>query len=126
MNTNNILRITNIIRVATDYGYVIDPQQPFVDLMLEAEAHILEQCPTIHPEYCEVTQASGNQQLYSWSDGHGFYTECSGQIIDWHDHWHKPEGTRIYFDKFVDSTGKVVHLYDVVGKTHLNQDSNHG
>jgi hypothetical protein len=125
MNTNNILRITNIIRVATELGYDIDPQQPFIDLILEMEAYILENSPTVHPEYCEVTQASGNQQSYLWSDGHGFYTECSGQIIDWHKHLDKPEGTRIYFDKFVDSTGKVVHLYDVVGKTHLNQDSNH-
>jgi hypothetical protein len=125
MNTENILRITNIIRVATELSYEIDPYDNFETVFLEAEAYILENCPTAHPEYCEVTQGSGNQQTYSWNDGHGFYTECSGQIIDWHKHWDKPEGTRIYFDKFVDSTGKVVHLYDVVGKTHLNQDNDH-
>ncbi len=48
-----------------------------------------------------------------WSDGHGWFTEQSGQIIDWSMTRNLDSGDKIYFDTVVDSTGKVIRLYDI-------------
>lgn len=76
-----------------------------------------DKLPQIEDE-CEVSVHGNNQTV-----NYGGYT-CSGEIINFREHWSKPEGEKIYHSDFVledDGVMKNMRLYYIQPKTEYNQ-----
>lgn len=64
-----------------------------------------------------------NGHGHSQSVNYGDYV-CTGEIVDFSDHWHEPEGTKIFHSDFIledEGMIKYMNLYYTIGKTDYNQ-----
>jgi hypothetical protein len=112
---NNTLRTINILTKATDYGFQINTNESFEDVLIAAEQYLIE-CGTDLEEEVELT-TYGTSQSFNYSDNWGFEKTVTGEIIG-HNSYRKADSIRQgnnpvkhVVDYIVNTEGRVVELY---------------
>jgi hypothetical protein len=115
MTRNNTLRTINILTKATDYGFQINTNESFEDVLIAAEQYLIE-CGTDFSEEVELT-TQGTSQSFNYSDNWGFEKTVTGEIIG-RDSYRKAdyirknnESVKHVVDTIVNTEGRVVELY---------------
>lgn len=111
-------RTINIINRAIENGFEFSESDSIEEVRIEAEGFLIDNTEAIEEE-CEV-KYSGRSQRVDWSDGLGFDFWSQGEIVDFSSNWHKSPETKVFYETLVDSEGKVVKLYYLVGETDYN------
>lgn len=110
--------IQQAIELGFDFGDS-DPEMSIEEIEQEMMDFFNENSDLLESieDECEVTNHRCSQSVV-----YGDYW-CSGEIVNFSDHWHKPQDTKIYHSDFVmeeDGVMKKMNLYYLVGKTDYN------
>jgi len=115
MKNNSTLRAINILSKATDFGFEININLSFEDVIIAAEQYLIE-CGTDSEEEVELT-VSGGSQSFTYYDGFGYEKTTTGEIITANDYRraHTIENidkdVKHVVDTIVNTNGDVVELY---------------
>jgi hypothetical protein len=115
MTKNNTLRTINILTKATDFGFEININLSFEDVLIAAEQYLID-CGTDSEEEVKIT-LSGSTQSFSYYDGIGYEKTVTGEIIGYYTYRHADdmrkgnEPFKFVVDTIVNTEGRVVELY---------------
>lgn len=112
-------RTINIINRAIENGFEFSESDSIEDIKIEAEQFLIDNTEAIEEE-CEVKSLGNHGQRVDWYDGFGFHFWSQGEIVNFRDNWSKSPDTKVFHETLVDSKGKVVKLYYLVGETDYN------
>jgi hypothetical protein len=115
MKNNSTLRSINILTKATDFGFEININESFEDVLIAAEQYLID-CGTDCYAEVELT-VHGASQSFTYYDGIGYEKTVTGEIIG-HDSYRKADYNRKrnepiehVVDTIVNTEGHVVELY---------------
>lgn len=115
MTNNSTTRAINILRNATNFGFKINSNESFEDVLIAAEQYLIE-CGADSEEEVELT-TSGGSQSFTYYDGIGYEITTTGEIIGYNDYRNadiiRNNNTKVkhFVDVVVNTNGQVVKLY---------------
>jgi hypothetical protein len=112
-------RTINIINRALEFGFEFDENKRLEDVRNSAEEFLIENTEA-EEEECEVKSLGNHGQRVDWYDGMGYEFWSQGEIVDFRANWSKPPETKVFHETVIDSEGKVVKLFYLVGETDYN------
>lgn len=114
-------RTLNILKNAIELGFEFDESNTLEEIRIEAEQYLIDNAEAIEEE-CEVESLGNHGQRVDWSDGMGFDFWTQGEIVDFRKYWFDSPDTKVFHETIVDSLGRVVKLYYLVGETEFNKE----
>ena len=115
MTNNSTTRAINILRNATNFGFKINSNESFEDVLIAAEQYLIE-CSADLQEEVQLT-TYGTSQSFTYYDGLGYEITVTGEIIAYSTYKYTDairkgnEPFKYVVDTIVNTNGEVVELY---------------
>lgn len=119
MKISSNQRVINIINKALENGFEFNETDRMEEIRIKAEEFLIENTEAIEEE-CEIVSLGNHGQRVDWNDEYGFWFWQQGEIVRFSDNWNKHPETKIFHNTILDSKGRVINLYYLVGETEFN------